>query len=580
MADFLIDSFTDVDGTALTAHTGEGGVTWTHHASISGTDNGEILDDRATVDAAAPTMSAYYASEVPPTADYSVEAVIYVKSLADTAVSIGARYDTATQTGYEASLYIEADGDCYIVLWKYEAGGGGAQDLDAVILPDVSATQTITLRLSVTDATKKVYVDGVEQISSADNDITDAGRALIRMFGPTSDGLHIDSIRAYEPSVEVDITLPMFTLDAGDVDRTATVDVTFPALTLDATVVHGTLLNSDMSLPMFTVTSEIANGIGVDLRLPAFELSSAVDNGPVLSAELTLPMFSMVMRGPNRGNLTLPTLLTSATMLNGSVGAVERRLPKLSLSSALVADNPAAGELILPRLSVSATMLAGKTAAAAVSMPHLRLVSSSVIGNVATGALSLPAMSVQVVAHGPQEGVISVSLPGLFVSAIAANVTPATFRTWVLNLRRGALTEYNNFTYNSFAQFNGQLLAASSDGLFALDNTDTDDGEDIDASVITAQTDFGSTKLKRVPRLYVGYKSAGDMELHTITSEDGTRKYLLTRNGIAGIQHRRVPMNRGPKTRYWQFGIANRDGADFLIESLSAYPENVARKVI
>jgi len=47
-------------------------------------------------------------------------------------------------------------------------------------------------------------------------------------------------------------------------------------------------------------------------------------------------------------------------------------------------------------------------------------------------------------------------------------LSPRPLRTWVLNLRKKGLTEYNNFAFNSYAEYRGTILAAGAAGILKL----------------------------------------------------------------------------------------------------------------
>ena len=68
------------------------------------------------------------------------------------------------------------------------------------------------------------------------------------------------------------------------------------------------------------------------------------------------------------------------------------------------------------------------------------------------------------------------------------------------------------------------------------------------------------------------------MIFRTVTSEGGERAYLLNSNGITDIQQRRVPVGKGPKSRFWQFEVENKDGADFSIHDVLVYPTDLRRR--
>jgi hypothetical protein len=177
------DTFTGADGTLLTAHTGETGATWTKVTGVGFlTNDMEIRSNRAR---GLGNYGREVASGVPATAEYDVQADIYVASVSDAAGVVGR---------------CASSGDsCYLA--QYDSTSGAWQLYETVgytllgsFSQSLSVTQTYTIKLQVRNATKKVFIDGVERISSADNSITAKGSGGIQ-FGVTSEttGLHVDN---------------------------------------------------------------------------------------------------------------------------------------------------------------------------------------------------------------------------------------------------------------------------------------------------------------------------------------------------------------------------------------------------
>lgn len=182
---FVTCTFAGSNSTNLDAHTPEGlGDTWTRHGSYSGSM--QIQTNRIVCIAA---NAGYYASGVPSSAEYSVQAT--VRRVSGTG-NIGptARMSTSADTMYRVLV----DGT-NVVLAKRVAGSSTTLGSWAHGLSDGGE---IVVKLECLDATKKVYVDGVERISSADNAITGAGRAGVVSFGigTSSTGLHLDDFSA------------------------------------------------------------------------------------------------------------------------------------------------------------------------------------------------------------------------------------------------------------------------------------------------------------------------------------------------------------------------------------------------
>jgi len=170
--------------------------------------------------------------------------------------------------------------------------------------------------------------------------------------------------------------------------------------------------------------------------------------------------------------------------------------------------------------------------------------------------------------------------PAPRVSSYMSAAVLAAYRTWVLNTRKHALSEYGSeFAFNSFTIFNGQILAAVPNGLVVLGLQNLDSATPIAASARTGQEGFGTSFHKRVPRIYMSGSSTGDMLFTTITLEGGARVYSLPFNGSTALQQRRVPVGKGPRSRFWQFQIDNVAGADFNVNDLLMYPTVLKRRI-
>lgn len=197
---FVVDPFTDTSGTNLNAHTGETGATWTRHASYGQAlfiSNANRMRGEETAN-----QTMYYASGVPASASYTVAADLYRRSSV-AAMGICGRVATATDDAYMARWNTSG------TAWELYKIAASAATLLGSFTNTPTVDTLVPFSLEITDATKKVFVSGVERISSADNAITAAGRAGIRGRGGTdSAGIHLDNFTATDPAVPA-LALPM-----------------------------------------------------------------------------------------------------------------------------------------------------------------------------------------------------------------------------------------------------------------------------------------------------------------------------------------------------------------------------------
>jgi hypothetical protein len=194
-APFLLDTFTDVDASNLTAHTPEIGGAWAKHP---------LAADNLLIASAAPgsvysdggisNFSTYHNAATPPSANYSITATIKIKSLPSGAfVVVQGRGSTTVDTAYKLLLTLTTLQLTAVVaaasttLQTYTLAGG-----DVLNIGD---TKTITLTMTGTTITGSI--GGVVQCSGTDSQIASAGKALIRVRNSTATtGLHFDQVTA------------------------------------------------------------------------------------------------------------------------------------------------------------------------------------------------------------------------------------------------------------------------------------------------------------------------------------------------------------------------------------------------
>lgn len=148
-----------------------------------------------------------------------------------------------------------------------------------------------------------------------------------------------------------------------------------------------------------------------------------------------------------------------------------------------------------------------------------------------------------------------------------------------MQLNQLALTQYSNYNFNSGCEFQGEYLAANSDGIFKLDDGDLDNTTEIDAFAELVMTDLGVVNQKRLRFVYVGYEADGGMRLLIKNDEGNERTYDLVPLGASDAQGSgRLSVGRDGKGRYWSFRIENTNGCDFSLDHIEVVPIVLVRK--
>ena len=148
------------------------------------------------------------------------------------------------------------------------------------------------------------------------------------------------------------------------------------------------------------------------------------------------------------------------------------------------------------------------------------------------------------------------------------------FTTWAINTRTGAVTEYQNFEFNSFAQFGHKYLGTSSAGLYEL-NGDDDDGTDIIAHIKSGYMQLGGSKYSSFKAAYLGIRGNGDIILKLDTGDGNTYTYQTV---IQDMQSTKVRLGKGLRARYFSFELIST-GPDFDLDTIEFIPLVAQRRV-
>jgi len=147
-----------------------------------------------------------------------------------------------------------------------------------------------------------------------------------------------------------------------------------------------------------------------------------------------------------------------------------------------------------------------------------------------------------------------------------------------MNTQTLTLTTFTEYGYNSFARVFDRNMGANSNGLFELVGND-DNGLPINATIGLPTTDFGSSFVKVLERLFVGYRSQADMVVRITTDGNEAVTYVIPVTSNPGLATQRVKVGKGLAGRYWQITINNLDGTDFTLDTVDVKPVKLERRV-
>ena len=150
-------------------------------------------------------------------------------------------------------------------------------------------------------------------------------------------------------------------------------------------------------------------------------------------------------------------------------------------------------------------------------------------------------------------------------------------QTILLNTHNFAPAQFFNHSANSATLFNGNLLFATSEGIFKsggdndgyteelVEGVPTHAPVPIAAHAVLPIADFGYRGQKSPRSMLLGGRFDGQMQV-SITDEKGVTQDYLT-EGMGNEDGTKVALRSDQRSRYLKVKIANVDGADFSVDS-------------
>jgi hypothetical protein len=359
---------------------------------------------------------------------------------------------------------------------------------------------------------------------------------------------------------------------------------TFPAWDMDALAGgHGSIVET---LPALTVSMKPGGHLaGGELPSLTSSITAGVSRIGNISGEL--PALTITISAGKAISGELPIFTAELTGNTGRSGSISGRLPAFTIEA--TGDSPVIGRIsgTLPKLQMAAAGSRITTVDLSGDLPALTLEMSFLAGVLAQIEGSFPILEISATGHIDAHGNLSGTLPSMTMLAQGLGNTVTVYSddstesitgyAICMNAEHGAVTEYFNFGFNSFAFFDGKYIGAKSDGIHQLTG-ETDNGVIVDSQVRTSTSDFGSSLKKRAPKAYIGLSSTGTIDMKVITDRGEENDALSIQSFTNDMATQKIKIGRGIKSRYWALEISNPDGNKFNLDSMELEPEVSGRK--
>jgi hypothetical protein len=330
-----------------------------------------------------------------------------------------------------------------------------------------------------------------------------------------------------------------------------------------------------VSLPLLTLEATLAVRSG-ELRepLPVLVCLAAAQGGAVGILRQTLAVLHLVAYGAGSGKADLPLLDLNATGFTGTAGILRKSLPLFQLSSAGIIGGVASLDRKLPLPTLMAAGINIIRGRLDIALPKMAISAAALSGGIGWVDGSLPLLIPISSGFGEGKASADITLPAFYVSA-HGDFIPAreAFKVLTMNLKNFAVSEYEDFPFNSFAFFNGFYLGARNDGIYPLVGEKDQDAA-IDAELRTGQIPMERTAARDV---WVGGRSPGDLKV-ILTGDEGTDEEVNLEYLLSTLSQDRAKVPRGLKPVYLKIGVKNIDGADFHLDSLQVFGTPTKRK--
>ena len=374
-------------------------------------------------------------------------------------------------------------------------------------------------------------------------------------------------------SVNAPLVAAISVAATGVIGRTGVGNVVLPALS----VTSGGQ-NAVVELPALAISAEGLSGsvgkgdLGVvslgSLQYSGTGISGRVGIGDVVLVGLT------VRAGSHENTSEISPVTVSAVGHIGQIGEAYVDFGAVDVSGVGTAQILGSGSIKLYSIFSTGSGIAESEGAGSVNLRRIIVNANGIVGRVGSASISIPALEISAEGNTRPVGVAGVELYPIIVNAYGeTELVDPVFKTVVLNTRISAVSEYNNFGYNSICEFGGMVLVASKDGIFALKGS-TDNGTAIVSKIKSGITDLNTTEYKSISQAYLHGTMDSGLIL-SVTTEDGEeRKYRATQENET-VKVLRILTGRGVYSRNWQWGLEGR----FKIDDFAIEVEMLRRRI-
>jgi hypothetical protein len=207
-----------------------------------------------------------------------------------------------------------------------------------------------------------------------------------------------------------------------------------------------------------------------------------------------------------------------------------------------------------------------------------------------SGAVEFEVMFAEGVARGPALGAVSFEPMAIVWAAghprfeamqaygTSSEGLQETYDTKAMNTKLGAVTEFTNYKFNSFARIGKDFYGVGPTGLHRLDGA-TDAGTEINWSLRTGRHDDRKPVIKRVPQIFLGLRSNGNVTVRVWSDDNTSNDYPLPKVQTNTIHQHRVVPGKGLQSRYFGVELRGTKNATLELDSMQVDMKELGTRI-
>jgi hypothetical protein len=504
---------------------------------------------------------------------------------------------------------------------RFGFAGGQTVYVSGYLTPGLGVEETAT----ATDATiQSLFTPVVEESASAADAIEEGetiGTGELTLPITTGSGTGTTVIN--EATAGFDLPVIETTSEYNPTGVTGEGAIENPSPDVEATGTFGGSAKVALELPVHSIvggeaTTEQVGTLASDMQ--PITLAGVGADGEIATGSCTLPVHEVEgLEQVGEGSPELPVVTVSGGTSeeeefgddHAATSAII--LPGYSIEAACINNGIGTGELYYPAGYNPAIVGIGSTVAnatLAVEVPVVVVLGAGVDGESGTSTISLPGYELDGGGFFAVTGSGAVVTPVFVIDSTAkafdedlssrnklysegwvpltteagsflyseGNIAPLPlYEVMVSTMETNthAVTEYQNYSFNSLTAHRATAYGANEGGIYKLDGSD-DAGTAIPIEVQKLSMGADSARLKRATDVYIYLRCDGSYSYSPIS--DGTLVPLASVVAKTGLSTQKADLPRGLKGRALGFKITNVDGSDIEIDEFEMVVKASSRR--